>query len=212
MGRASRGARSVPSGAGAPAGRAAAYAACGCAFLFAAVSFYWGAGGRFGLDTVGREAVELSRSGNVGVFLALWFAGLVKVAGGLLALALVRPWGSRLFPRWMLLMAGWAGAVLLVLYGGVQLGVQLLVKSGAIQAPADMDWRGFYGHLYLWDPWFLLWGLLLGVAVISYTFRPPRPLVGDRPDRHQGSGAWPGRAAEPRGRHPGRRRGHRARR
>jgi hypothetical protein len=197
MGRASEAATTVARDV--PAGRAAAYAACGCAFLFAAVSFYWGAGGTFGLDTVGREAVALSRSGNVWVYLALWFAGLVKVAGGLLALALVRPWGSRLFPRWMLLVAGWTGAVLLVLYGGVQLGVQLLVKSGAIQAPADMDRRGFYGHLYLWDPWFLLWGLLLGVAVISYTFRPPGAI-------------WPGRAAEPRGRHPGRRRAHRARR
>lgn len=118
---------------------------------------------------VGQQAVELSESGNVGVFVALWFTGLVKVAGGLLALALVQPWGQRRFPRWALLLAGWGGAALLVLFGGVQMGVLLLVRAGTIRAPADMDWRGFYGHLYLWDPWFVVCGLLLGIATFSYT-------------------------------------------
>jgi len=149
-------------------GRWAGYAACACAFLFAAVSFYWGVGGTAGLDTVGQGAVELSASGNVAVFVALWFVGLLKVAGGLLALALVQARGPRRFPRWMLLIGGWGGSVLLVLYGGAQIGVQLLVKTGTIQAPADMDWRGFYGHLYLWDPWFLLWGVLLGITTFCY--------------------------------------------
>lgn len=74
-------------------GRWAGYAACACAFLFAAVSFYWGVGGTAGLNTVGQGAVELSASGNVAVFVALWFVGLLKVAGGLLALALVQAWG-----------------------------------------------------------------------------------------------------------------------
>lgn len=72
-------------------GRAAGYAACACAWLFAAVSFYWGLGGTLGLDTVGQGAVELARSGSAAIRAALWFVGLVKVAGGLLALALVQP-------------------------------------------------------------------------------------------------------------------------
>lgn len=159
----------VPAATVGPAGRWAGYATCACAFLFAATSFYWGAGGSLGLDTVGQEAVELSASGDVGMFLALWFVGLLKVAGGLLGLALVQSWGPRLFRPWMLLVAGWGGATLLVLYGGVQIGVQLLVVTGVIEAPADMDWRGFYGHLYLWDPWFVIWGVLLAITALHYT-------------------------------------------
>ena len=151
------------------AGRLVGYAACGCAWLFAAVSFYWALGGQLGLDTVGQGAVEAAASGSLAIRAALLMIGLLKVAGGLLALALVQPWGPRRFPRWLLLAAGWAGAALLVLYGGGQVGVQLLVKTGVIATPADMDWRGFYGHLYLWDPWFLLWGLLLGVAAFCST-------------------------------------------
>ncbi len=159
---------SSPTG-GPRAGRWPGYAASACAFLFAAVSFYWGLGGTLGLDTVGRGAVELSRSGGVGVSVVLWSVGFVKAAGGVLALALVQPWGRRTFRTWMLLSAGWGGSVLLLLYGGVQITAQLLVVCGAVEAPADMDWRGFHGHLYIWNPWFLLWGFLLATAALSFT-------------------------------------------
>ncbi len=159
----------VPVASGDPPGRRAGYAAAACAFLFAAVSFYWGSGGTFGLDLVGQEAVELSESRDVWIFLVLWAVGLLKVAGGLLALALVQSWGQRLFSRWMLLVAGWGGSALLVLYGGSQMAVQLLVVTGIVKAPSDIDRRGFYGHLYLWDPWFVIWGLLLGTTAYYYS-------------------------------------------
>lgn len=127
-----------------------------------------------GLDTVGREAVELSKSGNLAVYAALWFTGALKVAGGLLALALAQPWGGRVFRRWMLLAAGWTATVLLVLYGGANIAVLLLVEARVVDAPADLDWRGLHGHLYLWDPWFLGWGVLLGIATLAYTRGPHR--------------------------------------
>lgn len=150
-------------------GRWAGYATATCAFLFAVVSFYWGCGGTFALETVGREALELAKAGNVGVYLALWFVGFVKVGGGLLALALVQNWGRRYFRHWMLLLAGWGGTAVLLLYGGAQISVQLMVKSGILTPPGDMDWRGFYGHLYLWDPLFVVWGLLMGITAFYYT-------------------------------------------
>ncbi len=150
----------------------AGYAAAACAFLFAGVSFYWGLGGAYGLDTVNAEAVALSESGNVWAFTAVWVTGLLKVAGGVLALALVQPWGRRRFRRGMLLTAGWGGSVLLMLYGGGQIALQLLLLSGAIATPPDMDWRAFYGHLYIWDPWFLLWGVLLAMATWSFSRTP----------------------------------------
>lgn len=150
-------------------GRWAGYAAAACAFLFALTSFYWGFGGTFALDTVGREAVELIEAGDPGIYLAVWFAGFVKVAGGVLALALVQPWGRKRFRHWMLMLGGWGGAAALILYGAAQLGIQLLVRAGILVPPGDMDWRGFYGHLYLWDPWFIVWGVLMAITAFYYT-------------------------------------------
>jgi FtsP/CotA-like multicopper oxidase with cupredoxin domain len=40
-----------------------------------------------------------------------------------------------------------------------------LVPSGA----GPVDWTALRWHLFLWDPWFLSWGLLLGVAAWHYT-------------------------------------------
>jgi Protein of unknown function (DUF3995) len=97
---------------------------------------------------------------------------VLKVLGGLFALALVRPWG-RVFPRWMLLTIGWGGALLLSLYGGSQVATQALVAAGVIRVPDDFDWWAFYWHLFLWSPWFLVWGILLGLAVWHYQ-RVPR--------------------------------------
>ncbi|HKQ02967.1 MAG TPA: hypothetical protein VJ735_21820 [Actinomycetes bacterium] len=68
-----------------------AYAACALALLYAVPSFYWVLGGTAGLDTVGGAIEELGRSRDpAGVALGIG-AGVLKVAGALLALALVRP-------------------------------------------------------------------------------------------------------------------------
>jgi hypothetical protein len=150
-----------------PTGRWVGYAACVCASLSAAISFYWGIGGDVGLELVGDGAVEASESGGLGIFVLLVLVGLVKGLGGLLALALVQPWGPRILPRWMLLVAGWGGAMLLFVYGGAMIVLQLLVLEGVLEEPKDMS--GFYGHLYLWFPWFLLWGMLLGVTTLYYS-------------------------------------------
>jgi hypothetical protein len=73
----------------------AAYAACALAWLSAVPSFYWALGGTAGLDTVGGAIEQLARTRDpAGIALGLG-AGVLKVAGGLLALALVRPGGPR---------------------------------------------------------------------------------------------------------------------
>jgi hypothetical protein len=58
-------------------------------------------------------------------------ATLAKVIGGLLALALVRPWG-RVVPRGWLLLGSAAASVLLVVYGGLNVLLGALVLSGVI--------------------------------------------------------------------------------
>jgi Protein of unknown function (DUF3995) len=88
----------------------AGYAAAAWALAFAGPHFYWGVGGVAGLDTaLNREIVE----GRGGWFLALnWAIGLFCIAGGVVALATVRPWGRRA-PAWLLRGLAWLGFVLL---------------------------------------------------------------------------------------------------
>src|SRR5512132_298029 len=94
----------------------AAYAASALALLSAIPSFYWAAGGRIGLATVGGALEELARAPDpAGVALGIG-AGVLKVAGAVLALALVRPWGRRV-PRRLLGRVAWAASVVLTLYG-----------------------------------------------------------------------------------------------
>jgi hypothetical protein len=145
----------------------AAYAASALALLYAVVSFYWALGGTAGLDTVGGTIEELVRAHDPrGVALGA-VAGILKVAGGLLALALVRPRG-RALPRRLLLGAAWAASVLLTAYGGVLVAVGALVLTGVIRPSGPVDRTALWWHVMVWDLWFLVWGLLLGVAAWQY--------------------------------------------
>ncbi len=154
----------------------AAYAAAAVAFTFALVSFYWAAGGMGAMGTLGGRIEELARARDTGLVVATWVATVLKVAGGVLALALVRPWGRRV-PRRVLRVAAWAGAALLTVYGALQTGTVILMNMGVIDdtqglSPGALRWR-----MFLWEPWFLVWGLLLGLAA----WRDGRvPVVEDR--------------------------------
>jgi hypothetical protein len=97
-------------------------------------------------------------------------ATLAKVVGGLLALALVRPWGRAVPRRWLLWVAVAASAVLVV-YGGSNVAAQLLVLSGAYHPAGTVDRNVLRWHLELWDLWFLLWGVLLAIATAGYRRR-----------------------------------------
>ena len=145
----------------------AAYAACALAWLSAVPSFYWALGGTAGLDTVGGAIEQLGRTRDpAGIALGLG-AGVLKVAGGLLALALVRPWG-RAIPRRLLGGAAWAASVVLTCYGGLLVAAGALVLGRLISPSGPIDRTALRWHVFLWDLWFLVWGLLLGVAAWQY--------------------------------------------
>jgi hypothetical protein len=100
----------------------AAYVAGALALLSAVPSCSWALGGTAGLDTVGGAIEELGRSRDpAGVALGIG-AGVLKLAGALLALALVRPWG-RVLPCRLLLGAAWAASAVLTGYGGLLVAV-----------------------------------------------------------------------------------------
>jgi len=148
-------------------GTAAAYAAAVVAFAYALVSLYWAVGGHGLLSTVGGYVEQFARRGGpVAVLVALAATG-AKVAGGLLALALVRPWGRVVPRRWLLL--GSAGAsVLLVAYGGLYVLAGALVLAGVIHPAGNADRAALRWHAGVWDLWFLVWGILLALATAGY--------------------------------------------
>jgi len=148
-------------------GTASAYAAALVAFAYALVSLYWALGGHALVSTVGGYVEQFARRGGPVPVLVALAATAAKAAGGMLALALVRPWGRIVPRRWLLL--GSAGAsVLLVAYGALNVLAGALVLSGVIHPGGNVDRAALRWHVGVWDLWFLVWGILLALATIGY--------------------------------------------
>jgi len=126
--------------------------------LYAAISVYWGLGGTWLLNTVGGSLQK--RAGDASVVVAVWAAVLLKAVAAVLPLQLVRPRGSPRQIRVIRVMT-WIEAAVLTTYGFGLTAVGLLVQAYVIHASATADHRALAWHAYLWDPWFLIWGLLV---------------------------------------------------
>ena len=109
------------------------YAAAAWALTFAGLSFYWAAGGRLGLGTLALALRDKALAREQGFVALIWFTGALKLFVALLAVALVRRWGTGL-PRRVLLGAGWATGAALALYGALGLINGGLAQVGAVQA------------------------------------------------------------------------------
>ncbi|MGI8753632.1 MAG: DUF3995 domain-containing protein [Acidimicrobiales bacterium] len=141
-------------------GPKAAWLALGVGLGYAAVSAYWAVGGTALMGTVGGVFERAGRSGGAGVELLLWFVVAVKVVAAALPLVAIR----RL--RRPLRVLAWIEAATLTGYGLVLTAVGLLVQADVIVASTDADHRALAWHAYLWDPWFLVWGLLVFAALL----------------------------------------------
>lgn len=140
-------------------GRWVGYAAASTAWAFAVVSIYWGLGGTAGLGTLGGEIEARAKARDPLLMGLNWVAVALKLAGGCFALMLVRRWG--LSPGRLLVMLGWTASLVLILYGGTQTLVVLLVLVGVLDPVTTVDPVVLRWRLLLWEPWFLLWGVLL---------------------------------------------------
>lgn len=154
-----------------------AYAAAVWAFAFAALSAFWALGGR----------VELHPSELAGpsapLVLMNVLAGLAKVALGLLALASLssrRTWS-------MLGVALWTAGLALLAYGVVGMLANGLVLANVIdlgRPPSRFHWN----YLLLWDPYFVLGGVLFLLTARSYRNdhrSEPTPSAPPGSDRHR---------------------------
>ncbi|MGI8711794.1 MAG: DUF3995 domain-containing protein [Solirubrobacteraceae bacterium] len=144
--------------------------------LYTAVSVYWGLGGTALLDTVGGSLARLGRAGDTGVILAVWGAAALKAAAAVLPLVAVHAssrGAATPSPRRVAVALAWIAAAILTVYGLVLTAVGLLVQAGAIRASRAADHRALAWHAYLWDPWFLIWGLLAVAALVWARHTPP---------------------------------------
>ncbi|MGI8428650.1 MAG: DUF3995 domain-containing protein [Solirubrobacteraceae bacterium] len=139
-------------------GRAFALASLALGLAYALVSAYWGVGGTGLLDTVGGVFERAGRSGGMAIFVLLWTVVVVKMIAAVLPLLAIRPGGPRL-PRRVTRRLGWTEAVILTVYGLVLSVGGWLVQANVVAAGAHANHRALAWHAYLWDPWFLLWGL-----------------------------------------------------
>jgi Protein of unknown function (DUF3995) len=152
------------------AGTVAAYAAAIAAFGYALMSLYWALGGHALVSTIGGYAEQSARRGGALPVLLALAAALAKAAGGLLALALVRTRG-RMVPRGWLLSGSAGASALLVVYGGLNVLLGALVLLGVIHPAGSVDRTALRWHSGVWDLWFLVWGILLALAIAGYRRR-----------------------------------------
>lgn len=144
------------------------YAACAWAVVFAAVSFYWAVGGTVGVNTNAPAITKHVLAREPTWIAIMWGTGVLKIIAALLALMLVRTWG-RAFPRWLVLIAAWGAVAIMGVYEGAASLIQhALMVAGVISTPAGLGATSARWHLLLWDPWWLVGGILFGVAAWSY--------------------------------------------
>jgi hypothetical protein len=141
----------------------AAYAAAAWAFLFAAQSLIAAtvamAGSGFGADTFAADFVRLARERDAGFIAVLWLALLAKSLGGAVALQWVRHWGMRA-PRRLLRSVTYACGAAILPYGTVNLVQTVRMQTGALVVPPSLGERALAWHLWLWNPYWILGGLL----------------------------------------------------
>jgi Protein of unknown function (DUF3995) len=150
-------------------GAIAAGSAAGLGVLFAAVSAYWALGGTWLLGTVGGSLAKAGRRRDGGLIAVLWLTVVLKLVAAALGLAVVYRCRSRLFRwPWLIPVLAWTAAVILTAYGAVLTFVGLLLQAGVLSIPADADHHALRWHAFLWDPWFLIWGVALTTALVQH--------------------------------------------
>ena len=61
--------------------------------------------------------------------------------------------------------------MLLTAYGGLYVLGGALVLSGVIHPSGHVDRTALRWHVAVWDLWFLVWGILLALAALSFRQR-----------------------------------------
>jgi len=157
-------------------GRVCAWGALLLGVLYAAVSVYWGRGGTRLLNTVGGTLETQGRAGNPMLIAVVWLAVCLKLCAAVIGLVALRAPARR---GWGLVRTvGWSAGGVLFLYGFVLTVVGMLVQLGVIATTAEANRQALRWHAYLWDPWYLVWGICVLSAMVAS--RPRHRVTGGR--------------------------------
>jgi hypothetical protein len=118
------------------------------------------------LDTVGGAIEDLARERSAGALALGATVVALKVLAGVLAIRLAEAPAAGRRRRLVPALNGLASAVLCV-WGGANVVVGALVLGGAITPSGDVDRRALRWHVLVWDVWFLVWGLVLALALLA---------------------------------------------
>ncbi len=140
------------------------YAAASWAVAFAIVSFYWASGGTIGVGTLATSIQQLGRERDRSFVVEVWVTGVLKLLAAALALALTHSWSMRVLDR-TVRIAVWVCGALLLLYGTANLAQDILIELHVVGVPLSMGASAVRWYLFLWEPWWILGGILfLGAA------------------------------------------------
>jgi hypothetical protein len=129
------------------------------------VSAFWAMGGTWLLDTVGGSLAQAGRRRGLGLITLVWVTVVLKLVAAALGLLVVYSWVPAPYDRYVR-WAAWTAAVCLTGYGAVLTFVGLLLQTGIVAIPRNADRHALRWHAFLWDPWFLVWGVALIVAIV----------------------------------------------
>jgi hypothetical protein len=124
----------------------AAYGAAAWSILFAAMSAFWALGGTLGLDTLGNEIERDARAREPDVIALVWVTALLKLVGAALAIAT------------------WIVGLGVLAYALASFAQHGLMKADVVDTPVALGSSAVGWHLALWDPFWLLGGLLFIAA------------------------------------------------
>ncbi|MCG7346284.1 DUF3995 domain-containing protein [Sporosarcina sp. ACRSL] len=145
----------------------AGYAACIWSLLYIPIHIYWAFGGMALMPGVLQDEAMWEAVN--------WGASVMLLVAALLALSLVHPWGKSI-PRGLLLVMGWTACIvpfLHAVYGYVTKGLLLagIIRSEffdfSVWATVNFE-KWILTDLLLFEPWFLIAGILFGLASLHY--------------------------------------------
>jgi hypothetical protein len=166
--------------------RRAAYAAFGWVLAFLAWHVVWAVTGLTFPHNHWSGAARMLMWGVDAIGWVIWAVGIV------LPVALARPWGRRV-PRWMLLWAAWTGCALLgarAIAGiadevaraiGFSRGLTGMTIAQEMATAHPSAWMSFAGAAT--EVFFLVGGLVFGLAALRYQRAFPRRRSGEHPAR-----------------------------
>jgi hypothetical protein len=130
----------------------------------AALSAYWASGGTALLRLLSDQIVEMADERSAWVVGMLWGIALLKALVAATGVGLLRNWFSHSIKPFALALT-WVTAIVLVMYGGLQIAGGLAMVAGISGDPSSSD-RAFLAYLLLWAPLWLAIGL--GFSALSW--------------------------------------------